>query len=550
MRLPQLAILRPPARPFALAIAGAWVAGALLRLWNLRAQILVADELHAVRAALADPPGRILFTYRLADNCIPLTLLDRLLMDAGVPLTEMLLRLPVLAAGLALLVLAPIWAWRRLGASTAAALAWLVAISPGLVHYSRIARSYAPATLFGCAAVAACERWHRRGGWRPLAAYVSCGALAAWFHLGMLPLVLSPLAALLLLELRAPRRPARVLVPAAGMAAALLGLLLPARATLVPLLSARHDRLDVSAREAGHVLSWLAGARAWPVAVLFWIGVAVGLWLLLRRDARLGIFAGVALLGHAAGILAMAPTSHQATIVLARYLLPALPLALLALAFAIGDAGAAARATARWPALVPIGAVALLVACGPFMDAGWWRTSFATAVAYVDFTEPFPRPATRAAGCYRWLDDAAPGAIVEVPWEPIYSVDPALALYQREHGREVLATIWQPLVDPRLDFRNMIPSAPFLVARTRARWVVVHYSIAEEEREVAAWDGPPIIVELLRANARFASQRLRAAWGSPAYRDDACAVWNVERGRERAQHQQRLANRRRGARGR
>ena len=106
----------PPRSLLALSLlVVAFAAGTTLRLWNLRAQVMGGDELHAVRAAVTRPLSGIVFTYQVSDNCIPLTLLDRLLMDGGVPLTEMLVRLPVLLAGLAMLVVAPWWAWRRLG---------------------------------------------------------------------------------------------------------------------------------------------------------------------------------------------------------------------------------------------------------------------------------------------------------------------------------------------------------------------------------------------------------------------------------------------------
>src|SRR5215208_5469327 len=72
----------------ALWLLPALALGALLRFWNLPAQVIGGDELHALRAALAMPVRQILVTYRLADNSIPLTAFDRLLMDAGVPLTE------------------------------------------------------------------------------------------------------------------------------------------------------------------------------------------------------------------------------------------------------------------------------------------------------------------------------------------------------------------------------------------------------------------------------------------------------------------------------
>jgi hypothetical protein len=212
-------------------------AGIALRFWNLGGQVLGGDELHAVRAALSQPLPALLTTYQLADSCIPLTALDRLLLDRGVALDEWRLRLPVLASGLAALAVLPALGRRRLEPAARALFCALVALSPLLVLYSRIARSYMPATLLSFAAVMAFDSWWApgrgsaagsgagraagvpaaAGGTRapgangPLAAlrhgvagpalgphaaavaYVVLAALAVWFHLGTAPIVVAPL---------------------------------------------------------------------------------------------------------------------------------------------------------------------------------------------------------------------------------------------------------------------------------------------------------------------------------------------------------------------
>jgi len=63
---------------------------------------------HAVRAAVSLPLPVILTTYRESDNCIPLTALFRLLLDAGVRLGEGSFPRSVDPCGLLLLVLLPL----------------------------------------------------------------------------------------------------------------------------------------------------------------------------------------------------------------------------------------------------------------------------------------------------------------------------------------------------------------------------------------------------------------------------------------------------------
>src|SRR3712207_7048138 len=64
------------------------------------------------------PPRSTLFPYT--------TLFRSGLVEGGVRLTETNVRLPALLSGLLLLVLAPLWADRRLGRGTAVAFAWLL----------------------------------------------------------------------------------------------------------------------------------------------------------------------------------------------------------------------------------------------------------------------------------------------------------------------------------------------------------------------------------------------------------------------------------------
>jgi hypothetical protein len=51
-----------------LGVAAPLLVGAVLRLWNLRDQILGGDETHALRAAVNLPLSKILVTYQQTDN--------------------------------------------------------------------------------------------------------------------------------------------------------------------------------------------------------------------------------------------------------------------------------------------------------------------------------------------------------------------------------------------------------------------------------------------------------------------------------------------------
>ena len=85
--------------------------GIFLRAWQLRSQMLLDDEWHAVRMLIRADMDGIADHFGLADYCIPLTLYYRWLYEHAA-LDEWAMHLPLLVAGVALLGVAP-WLLRR-----------------------------------------------------------------------------------------------------------------------------------------------------------------------------------------------------------------------------------------------------------------------------------------------------------------------------------------------------------------------------------------------------------------------------------------------------
>lgn len=80
--------------------------GAVLRFQGIQSQVILGDELHRVRVAAEHSLPEVLTTYRRTDNCIPLTAIYHI-MSQWRPVTEMDLRIPILASGLLLMIIAP-----------------------------------------------------------------------------------------------------------------------------------------------------------------------------------------------------------------------------------------------------------------------------------------------------------------------------------------------------------------------------------------------------------------------------------------------------------
>ena len=284
--------------------------GVFLRLFRLGTQILVGDELHAPRAAQRHDLETVLTTFLPSDHSMPLTGLYELLMESGVELTELHLRLPVLVAAMLVLVVVPVALERRLGRGAAVAAAWLVAVSPGLVLYGRIARSYMPMVLLAFVAARAFERWWRTRRAGAAVAYAASGAAAAWFHLGAAPFVAAPLLWGGLAALRRPprlRRLAEVAVAGAGLAAGFAAFLLPAWESFVGMFGEKSGHGLPSWLGAGEVALAFAGVAEPWAGLVFWAFAGAGLAVLARRRPAFATFSLLLVAVHLAATLAMRP---------------------------------------------------------------------------------------------------------------------------------------------------------------------------------------------------------------------------------------------------
>jgi hypothetical protein len=552
--------------------------GVAFRLWNLPAQVMGEDEINTVRSALVNPTSRILVTYQRQDNTIPLTALYRFLLDRGIKLTEMMVRMPAVLSGLALLLLAPWWVARRLGLGTAVVYAALLAISPGLVFYSRIARSYAPIVLFGFGALVTFEAWWRRPeDWRRGAAYVLLAALAAWFHLGAAPFVVSPFlfAAGDLLVRRAFRRLKPVVLLWLATVAAFLAFLLPARETLVALLKEKHgDEILVTKGLVLDVLKLQAGSGQGWLAVLFLLAAVLGLVRLFLWDSHLAALSAMAVLGQGAALLYLAPPGHEHPLISFRYLLIGLPWVLVWVAAALspyaparssssspsfgqpnssgkgkknkqlfnlpsqGTRGYGRRAGGEWQAaFVAVVLLVALVLAGPFMDRRLWRSPFAHHNDFMTFMWPRPTMLPKQAPNFytELATSKGRGAVLEYPWMHVGRMNRAFYLYQEIHGRDVVvAPARSPLADDRLAFLNMVPGTPEGFLASRARWLVVHRNLVLEETRI-----PPRMPVQRRFRQLFSTYgqqtiaHLTRDWGKPDRSDQWVAVWDLERVRRK-----------------
>lgn len=537
------------------------LAGALLRLWRVHEQILGDDEYHALNAVLHLGFPEILVTYLPSDHCIPLSALYRVWLVTVGPLSEMVLRAPVLLSGLALLVVAPVWLERRLGRPTALAFAWLLAVSPPLVLYSRIARSYMWMTLTGFLAVAAFWAWWTTGRARWGAAYALLAGFGLWVHLGSGPFLAAPFVWLLGAKTwetwrgsAPPERPGWLAVVAVGAGAGLaaLAFLGPAYETLLPLISQKQGaNVPMGWDTAGHLVQLTAGTGIGWLAGLLWLTAGLGWVLLWRRRPDLATFSAVLVAGHVVGLLVLSPLGLAHPIIFNRYVLIALPWTLAWGAVVLGSSmewwerrrPASRRRLVR--AALLTGVVVVLFGVGPLARVWFLGGSFSHHNLFLLYSlePPEPPPGTFSEIYQRLAVRDEPGAVVEYPWFWFWNTNLSFPLAQGIHRRDVVVAMHLPeVLRDSVRFHNTTPAAPEALLQSRGRFLLVHKNVLDDELRihVEGWMAnsrrpPAVSFERLAAAAHHTLALLKRDWGPPFYEDPSVVAWDLEEVRARVQ---------------
>lgn len=551
-------------RPLWTALLPPLLAAGALRAWGLADQVLLGDELHPIKNVVLFDLGTILTHYRQADPCIPLTALLEVATLAGLPLTELLFRAPVLLAGLATVVVLPLVVRPVVGRRRAVLFAWLLALSPSLVFYSRIGRPYAVVALLGLCALAAFWRFWNGGGVRWGALYVLVAAATAWFHLLAVPAVVAPLAwaAVDLVLVRRPPGRRRgfgaLAVAGAGLALCCAAFLVPAWSSFQAVLQGKVAGGRPDTRTLFGVLVLQAGSPfPWLVAA-FWLLAFGGLVVLLRGRRRLALYGvTIALLQWVAVVVVLRPSGLEHVVVAERYGLVVLPLVLVMVCLGLDRLwrAGAGRGPGRW---VPRGA-AVAVAAGlvlghpylldPALRLGPWAGS-TTAKLFGIGPPPPALPAAHVPASYRALA-ATPGegGVVEVPSHPAsWATRSQLALWRLHRRPVVLASQMEWLQAPParrlLRFRTLVPARPETLRSAGARFVLVHRDrprLVRIQRSIDAGEVPlrprpsspshPLV-----RSSRSLLRGLRELWGEPHLTDGQVLLWDLHRElhRERA----------------
>ncbi len=334
-RLPA-AIVRARAHT---AIVVACAAGIALRLYQLPGQIPYDDEWHALVKAHTSGYADILTSFGINDYSIPLAVYFKLLMDT-IGMSDWGLRAPFLLAGAVTPLVLSLLLRPHIGPLGAGLMAWLLAVSPLLVYFSRTARPYALTLLLGFAAVLLAYRWWTTRGRAAALSYVLLAGLTAWLHLVTLPFVCAPLPVLFLLSVF--DRTASVRQALARLVPIVLLTLLFLLVLLGPPLYGDFRAIAFKAAQEPIPLSTLMGALAGMLGaenrivttVLALLAVA-GVVRLCHTDRRFACYLLLAGLAQLLGLFVARPLDARYVLIFEKYSLLVLPILLVLVSLGI-----------------------------------------------------------------------------------------------------------------------------------------------------------------------------------------------------------------------
>lgn len=156
--------------------------GCYLRLWHITSQMFLDDEWHAINFVLDKSAYDVFFKHGMGANSIPINVWSWLSLHTF-GWSELTLKFPSIATGITSLIVLPYLVKKLWGISVALIFTALLSTSPLIIFYSRIARPFSPAMLFGATSILLTLLWIREG--KKFFLYLSglLGFLAFYFHL-------------------------------------------------------------------------------------------------------------------------------------------------------------------------------------------------------------------------------------------------------------------------------------------------------------------------------------------------------------------------------
>jgi hypothetical protein len=320
--------------------------GIFFRLYLLDSQIAGGDEFPGVRHAATHSYSYILNHFNQSDNCIPLTMYYKFLLQTS-HLSEWGLRSLPAISGILLLILCPIVLKSLFKKKVLVIFLVLLAVSPLLIYYSRFGRPYSIVVLLSFLSIFAFYNWIRTKKKTYAGVYCLTAALAPYFSLFSFPVVAAPLIYTFVYRLFMKNRATITSVDSFPKIKnlILLGVLIVLGISLwllptidsLPAITAKISEGSVSLRTLTGTLHLFNGTTDLFLSVILSGVFIYGFVLGIKKENFLfGLFLSL-FICHVLTIIIIKPSMVQSPLVLARYSISCLSIWLLVLSYGFDD---------------------------------------------------------------------------------------------------------------------------------------------------------------------------------------------------------------------
>jgi uncharacterized membrane protein len=474
---------------FGLIITG----GAFLRLYMLSSQILVGDEWHGVAAVINQSFWGVFTQFNPAQNSSPLLNIYRLFLYKYLWLSEFTLRLPSILAGLLSVIVFPLLVKQFFNKRVALIFAALLSISPFLIFYSRFSRCYSLVLFFCFCTLFLFYRGLLSGKHRHMAGFILTGVLAAYTHLlALIPIVVPLIVALSILIIQRFTNLSLVHLSINQSIKSLLTiisvLLLILFILYYPALLQIHHlpftQGTLNLYSLFTAMQMLCGTVNLPLFISFCVLCLIGLFLLIKQRPLLSCLFLTVICAYLLVILVSRPAHIERPIVLLRYMIIFIPIALIMTALAldylivqIQNRQSRNRIFKTIPFLITIGYIITLYIAGPLPKIYAASNNFINHSAFQASYQPiswdksdahhsipgFQVTKDQIPSFYHWLKlQTDIRTIIEYPMD-ICNNNNLLYYYQHFHHKRVMVGYNRDFKSTRYTFQKRINNRVFCV---------------------------------------------------------------------------------------
>ena len=519
------------------------ILGAFLRIYLLPDQIILDDEMHALHA-LANHSYLFICTHFFPQNIsTPLALIYKATGDM-IGLNEFTMRLPTLLTGIAIIIVLPLFLKGILNASSALICAYLLAISPILINYSRIARPYSIVVFLVMVSIFSFYRWLLENKTRWALTFVISSILSLYFHFLCAPAIFATGAFGLLKSIRKSNRtqgnPQILYIFIMGCVI-LIGISILVSAQFWSssgVLLGKTGGGHISIATIKHGLVLMLGIGNNMLLYMVIAGILAGVVIVFKRNRGFALFLIFVIAFQALSIMIICPSKVQYGHIFARYNLWSVPLFLLFLSVSLNSLKLPVTTWLRTPIFLLTNAIilSLLFFMGPIPKIYYTPNNFLNSNIFTDIeiAPEFTRYGLnrgRISSFYMHLGKSdQPFSIVETLW---YFMSPynRLPIYQRFHRKNVVIGFVSTLVkrytksEVNLDDRQRYSFKHFVdvtkkenVLGRGVRYIILHKNIQNE---------PCLHLNKTAIDVTSVILQLNADYGDPVFEDRDIMVFSV-----------------------